>query len=110
MTTENKTINLRELYNQIQEMMNTAGIPDATLTVTTTMKLYEFDKAGKYGGVKKTEPDLTISVYISKEGTSSITAEHWSLKVVMALIEAALEKRKMESAATEKDRIINVTV
>ena len=98
---ENKTISLQELYNQVQAMLENAGIPTATLVVEGKIVSYEHIKEGRYTAARM-EPEREIRVYINKEGSPSISSHHWSPSVVLETIRVELEKMKISSNPEDK--------
>ena len=98
---ENKTISLQELYNQVQAMLEDAGIPTASLFLEGKIVSYQHIKEGKYTQARM-EPDREIRVYINKEGSPSINSSHWSPSVVLETVRVELEKMKINSNPEDK--------
>jgi hypothetical protein len=104
---ENKTISLQELYNQVQTMLEDAGIPTATLVVEGKIVSYQHIKEGKYNPARM-EPDKEIRVYINLEGSPSISSHHWSPSVVLETIRVELEKIKISLNPEDKVEDIQI--
>jgi len=92
---ENKTVSLQQIYDQVQEMLNKAGIPTAGLHVEGKIQSYQHIKEGKYSGKPNMVPETTLRVSILQEGRPIIATEHWSPEVVLTTIRMELEKVKL---------------
>jgi hypothetical protein len=106
---EKKIISLEEIYNQVQTMLEDAGIPTATLSVEGSIKSYQHRKEGKYEQARMT-PDKQIQVYIGKDGMHSIHVTHWSPSVVLHTIKVELEKVKISMNPEDKIEDMQIEV
>ena len=101
------TVSLEAMYNQVQAMLEDAGIPTATLVVEGKIVSYQHIKEGRYTAARM-EPDREIRVYINKEGSPSISSHHWSPSVVLETIRVELEKMKISSNPEDKVKDIQI--
>lgn len=77
MSMENKVTSLDDIYNQIQGMMDEAGIGTASLFVEGKVCSYQHVKEGKYKPARRDDIDRSIRVSILREGyLTIITADH----------------------------------
>lgn len=94
MEPEKKVVSLQQVYDQVQGMMDEAGIGTRTLHIDAGIHSYEHRKLGTYSkGIADTSLDKNLKVYIG--GIPSITCDHPSPYVVIETIRVELEKLKI---------------
>lgn len=105
---ENKVVSLEELYNQLQSMLEEAGMGTWTLHLEISMKSYEHRKTNKYSKPDYT-PEKSIRVWIHTDtGYPSITINHWSPTVVMETIKTEIQVRQLK--VNPPDSVCNATI
>jgi len=98
---DNVTVSLKQVYDQVQEMMDSAGIGTRTLWVEGKLVGYEHIKTGKHGKSSQ-EPTTEMRIYISGEGDPAINCSHWSASVVLETIKVEIEKLKITKNPTDQ--------
>ena len=99
------TVSLEAMYNQVQAMLEDAGIPTATLFVEGEIKSYQHIKEGRYQPANM-EPKKEISICVSLNETVIVFCTHHVPSVVLEDIRVKLMAWKVEKNPSEK--IVNI--